>query len=122
MGKTEGWSKGKKYGIRQGQLFGPWGVGAILPCPDGSSVMIAGLDAFPSGGGRMRNVYDRRLTRYIGVKRLLAPPHRCRNCASGEVPPLALLPLVQESLSRRQQGAGYSPLQERIMQTYPARA
>ena len=74
MGKTEGWSKGKKYGIRQGQLFGPWGVGAILPCPDGSSVMIAGLDAFPSGGGRMRNVYDRRLTRYIGVKRLLAPP------------------------------------------------
>lgn len=74
MVMAEGWSKGKKYGIRQGQLFGPWGVGAILPCPDGSSVMIAGLDAFPSGNDRMRNVYDRRLTRYIGVKRLLAPP------------------------------------------------
>jgi len=66
--------KGKKYGIRQNQLFGPWGVGSILPCPDGSSVMIAGLDAFPSSNGRMCNVFDKRLSRYIGVKRLLAPP------------------------------------------------
>lgn len=74
MAKWEGKPEGKRYGIRQGQLFGPWGVGAILPCPDGSSVMIAGLDAFPYNGDRMRNVYDKRLTRYIGVKRLLAPP------------------------------------------------
>ncbi|WP_165052176.1 MULTISPECIES: DUF1998 domain-containing protein [unclassified Adlercreutzia] len=74
MTKKESQPKGKRYGIRQGQLFGPWGVGAILPCPDGSSVMIAGLDAFPYNGDRMRSVYDKRLTRYIGAKRLLAPP------------------------------------------------
>lgn len=74
MRKSKGDQKPRQYGIRQSQLFGPWGVGAILPCPDGSSIMIAGLDAFPSSASRMRSVYDKRLTRYIGVKRLLAPP------------------------------------------------
>lgn len=64
--------QGKKYGLRQNQLFGPWGVGAILPCPDDSSVMIAGLDAFPYQ--EMETVNDRRLASYIGVRKLLSPP------------------------------------------------
>ena len=62
----------KKYGLRQNQLFGPWGVGAILPCPDGSSIMIAGLDAFHPD--EMLPVKDKRLAHYIGVQKLLAPP------------------------------------------------
>lgn len=70
--KSDRNSQGKKYGLRQNQLFGPWGVGAILPCPDDSSVMIAGLDAFPKS--EMEPVNDRRLASYIGVRKLLAPP------------------------------------------------
>ena len=71
-------SVGKTYAVRQNQLFGPWGPGALLPCPDGASVMIAGLDAFPfsegaDGSKRMLSVYDRRLAKYVGVRRLLAP-------------------------------------------------
>ena len=72
---------GPKYALRQHQLFGPWGVGSILPCPDGNSVMIAGLDAFPyqrdpDDGMQMSVIHDPRLARYIGVSRLLAPPLR----------------------------------------------
>lgn len=62
----------KKYRIRKSQLFGPWGVGAILPCPDGSSVMIAGLDRFPQG--ELDAINDPRLARHIGVSNLLSPP------------------------------------------------
>lgn len=64
--------KEKKYSLRQNQLFGPWGVGAILPCPDDASVMIAGLDAFPYR--EMEPVNDRRLASYVGVRKLLSPP------------------------------------------------
>lgn len=59
--------------LRQNQMFGPWGPGAVIPCPDGSSLMIAGLDAFPPVN-QMERVYDRRLARYVGVSKLLAPP------------------------------------------------
>lgn len=62
----------KKYRIRKSQLFGPWGVGAILPCPDGSSVMIAGLDRFPQSG--LDAINDPRLARHIGVSNLFSPP------------------------------------------------
>lgn len=63
---------GKKYRIRKSQLFGPWGIGAVLPCPDGSSVMIAGLDRFPQG--ELDAVDDPRLAHHIGVSNLFLPP------------------------------------------------
>lgn len=65
-------TKQKTYAMRKGQLFGPWGIGAILPCPDGSSVMIAGLDEFPQTG--LDTIYDPRLAHYIGVNKLCSPP------------------------------------------------
>ena len=61
-----------KYHMRRSQLFGPWGIGAILPCPDGSSVMIAGLDRFPQSG--LEAIIDPRLSRHIGVSSLVSPP------------------------------------------------
>lgn len=63
---------GKKYRMRKSQLFGPWGIGAILPCPDGSSVMIAGLDRFPQG--ELDVIDDPRLAHHIGVSNLFSPP------------------------------------------------
>lgn len=63
----------KKYSLRKNQIFGPWGPGAILPCPDGSSLMIAGLDEFPYQNG-MNQVHDRRLANFLGVSKLLEPP------------------------------------------------
>lgn len=63
---------GKQYGMRKSQLFGPWGIGAILPCPDGSSVMIAGLDRFPQG--ELDAIDDPRLAHHIGVSSLFSPP------------------------------------------------
>lgn len=65
--------KYNQYSLRKNQLFGPWGPGAILPCPDGSSLMISGLDEFPFQNG-MKQVHDRRLASFIGVNRLLEPP------------------------------------------------
>lgn len=62
----------KKYRMRRSQLFGPWGIGAILPCPDGSSVMIAGLDGFPQS--ELNEINDPRLARHIGVSNLYSPP------------------------------------------------
>lgn len=61
-----------EYCMRRNQLFGPWGIGAILPCPDGSSVMIAGLDRFPQSG--LEDINDPRLSRHIGVSNLFSPP------------------------------------------------
>jgi len=66
------------FKLRRTQLFGPWGVGAILPCPGDESIMISGLDAFPVDD--MPAVKDKRLADHIGVRRLLAPPEQ------GEVP------------------------------------
>lgn len=63
---------GKQYGMRKSQLFGPWGIGAILPCPDGSSVMIAGLDRFPQS--ELDAIDDPRLAHHIGVSSLFSPP------------------------------------------------
>lgn len=62
------------FKLRRNQLFGPYGVGAIMPCPGGESLMISGLDAFPVDD--MKQVRDRRLAKHIGVKRLLAPPEK----------------------------------------------
>ena len=62
------------FKLRRNQLFGPYGVGAIMPCPGGESLMISGLDAFPVDD--MKQVRDRRLAKHIGVNRLLAPPEK----------------------------------------------
>lgn len=61
-----------KFKLRRNQLFGPYGIGAVMPCPDGGSLMISGLDAFPTSV--MQEVDDQRLAKHIGVSRLLSPP------------------------------------------------
>lgn len=62
----------KSYKVRRSQLLGPYGVGAVVPCPNDQSLMVAGLDAFPTGS--MREVEDTRLSRYLGVSKILEPP------------------------------------------------
>ena len=64
----------QSFKLRRNQLFGPYGVGSIMPCPGGESLMISGLDAFPVKD--MHPVRDQRLAKHIGVKRLLAPPEK----------------------------------------------
>lgn len=64
--------KEKGFKLRRNQLFGPYGIGSIMPCPDGGSLMISGLDAFPTSA--MQTVEDQRLAKHIGVSRLLSPP------------------------------------------------
>ena len=67
-------STGETFKLRRNQLFGPYGVGSIMPCPGGESLMISGLDAFPIRS--MKQVSDPRLADHIGVKRLLEPPEK----------------------------------------------
>lgn len=63
-----------EFHLRKTQLFGPYGVGAIMPCPGGESLMICGLDAFPyKSDSDMEEVRDPRLAKHIGVRKLLAP-------------------------------------------------
>lgn len=67
---------GENFGkVRRPQLFGPWGVGAIMPLPDNKSIMIAGLDQFDSKS--MDKLADKRLAKYIGVSELLSPKESC---------------------------------------------
>lgn len=61
--------------VRRPQLFGPWGVGAIMPLPDNKSIMIAGLDQFDSES--MEKLADKRLAKYVGVSELLSPKETC---------------------------------------------
>ena len=67
-------STGETFKLRRNQLFGPYGVGSIMPCPGGESLMISGLDAFPTGS--MKQVRDPRLAAHIGVRKLLEPPEK----------------------------------------------
>lgn len=63
-----------EFHLRKTQLFGPYGVGAIMPCPGGESLMICGLDAFPyKSDSDMEEVRDPRLAKHIGVRKLLTP-------------------------------------------------
>lgn len=75
MNGRQGRKLESNYKIRRTQLFGPWGVGAIMPCPNDESLMIAGLDALPSDSvEKLEPIHDDRLARLIGVKNLLMPP------------------------------------------------
>lgn len=65
--------KSHEFKLRRTQLFGPYGIGAIMPCPGGESLMVCGLDAFPYKTEGMETVTDPRLSKHIGVKKLLAP-------------------------------------------------
>lgn len=67
-------SKGQTFRVRMNQLFGPYGVGSIMPCPGGESLMISGLDAFPTR--TMKQIRDPRLATHIGVRKLLEPPEK----------------------------------------------
>ena len=67
-------STGETFKLRRSQLFGPYGVGSIMPCPGGESLMISGLDAFPTGS--MKQVRDPRLAAHVGVRKLLEPPEK----------------------------------------------
>lgn len=62
----------KNYPLRMGQLMGPYSIGSILPCDANTTLMVAGLDAFDTG--KMIQIHDSRLERYIGVDKLYAPP------------------------------------------------
>ena len=75
-GEAKSKGKGKSYSLRMGQLFGPYSVGAIYPCDANTTVMIAGLDAYDDqiDRGRLDEVCDSRLKRYLGVNKLYEPP------------------------------------------------
>ena len=72
-----------------GQLFGPYGVGAIYPCDANTTVMIAGLDEYEEqiDRDRLEEVRDSRLQQYIGVSKLYAPPIEGES-SSGFIPAL----------------------------------
>ena len=72
--KSQRKSTGETFKLRRNQLFGPYGVGSIMPCPGGESLMISGLDAFPTRS--MKQVRDPRLAAHIGVRKLLEPPEK----------------------------------------------
>lgn len=61
------------YSIRRSQLFGPYGIGSIMPCPNDQSIMVAGLDASYAMEETATEIKDNRLARHIGVSRLLSP-------------------------------------------------
>lgn len=64
-----------KRPIRRSQLVSPWGVGAIVPFPEGESLMIAGLDMWQFGNDKSAFViHDERLEKRLGVKELRMPP------------------------------------------------
>ncbi len=60
--------------VRSSQLFGPWGVGAIIPFPNDESLMIAGLDRWRYRKEESFVVNDDRLRRRLGVSELRLPP------------------------------------------------
>jgi len=73
-----------KYAVRQSQLISTWGIGQIIPFPEGDLLMIAGLDAWQSYCYKGANVNinefkisDVRLARRLGVTHFRKPPdHR----------------------------------------------
>lgn len=74
-----------QHPIRTSQLIAPWGVGAIVPFPDGEVMMIAGLDFWDFGNGKAQfEVADPRLARRLGVEHLRKPPDYQDAAAGGE--------------------------------------
>ncbi|MDD4382543.1 MAG: DUF1998 domain-containing protein [Candidatus Shapirobacteria bacterium] len=69
----------KKRPVRQGQLISPWGVGQMIPFPEGDSLMIAGLDAWQEKYGHPGEekyfVQELRLEKRLGVKHFRLPPN-----------------------------------------------
>ena len=103
---------GKQYGMRKSQLFGPWGIGAILPCPDGSSVMIAGLDRFPQGE------LDAIDASYRRIQPFLAACQRTGRRSRGTVPSLDVLSLLRADETRQAHLDNHATLRKSRMQKY----
>lgn len=64
--------------LRREQLISPFGVGAMTVLPDGTSIIIGGLDHwFPQEGTDVRSdceIDDWRLSSRLGVRHLYSPP------------------------------------------------
>lgn len=64
--------------LRREQLITPFGVGAMTVLPDGTSIIIGGLDYwFPDEMSATKETFvidDWRLSRRLGIKRLYGPP------------------------------------------------
>ena len=96
----------ERFKLRRNQLFGPYGIGAVVPCPDGGSLMISGLDPFPTNA--MREVDDPRLAKHIGVSRLLAPPEEGSPVPASRFPRWLYCPIchTMRKCERNQHGPG----------------
>jgi hypothetical protein len=64
--------------LRREQLISPFGVGALTVLPDGTSLIVAGLDHWFSGkSAQFKNdceLMDWRLAKRLGVEQLFSPP------------------------------------------------
>ena len=64
--------------LRREQLITPFGVGAMTVLPDGTSIIVGGIDHwFPSDAGELKSeceIDDWRLSGRLGVKHLYSPP------------------------------------------------
>ena len=68
--------------IRKSQLITPWGVGSIIPFPDKSCLMIAGLDAWDYTGldDNYYLIQDERLKKWLDVSEFRTPPDSNNKC------------------------------------------
>ena len=64
-----------KRPMRRTQLISPWGVGSIVPFPDGESLMIAGLDMWRFGNDPSEFIIkEERLVERLRINELRQPP------------------------------------------------
>ncbi|MFO7881461.1 MAG: DUF1998 domain-containing protein [Kosmotogaceae bacterium] len=60
--------------IRRSALIGPWGVGAMVPFPNGESLMIAGLGMWRYNKAEKFMIEDDRLKKRLGIREIRWPP------------------------------------------------
>jgi hypothetical protein len=63
-----------KIDVRMSQLIYTWGVGSIIPLPNGASGIVAGLDKWDNQDSSFI-VHDDRLAKRLGLKALREPPY-----------------------------------------------
>jgi hypothetical protein len=63
-----------KIDVRMSQLIYTWGVGSIVPLPNGASGVVAGLDKWDNEDPSFI-IHDDRLAKRLGVKGLREPPY-----------------------------------------------
>lgn len=71
----------QKRPLRQSQLIFPWGIGQIIPFPEGECLMLCGLDAWENTSYENANdsyaefiIKDERLAKLLQVKEFRLPP------------------------------------------------